>query len=66
LKNCKNKTTKIKVKKYDIFEDIRETAFRDGKIKAQKRIAKNMLTFGLTMELIVETTGLSEAEIEKL
>jgi predicted transposase/invertase (TIGR01784 family) len=74
LKNCenqKNETKKSKVNLEEVLKDwemklVWDAAFEDGKTKAQKEIAKNMLSDGLAIELIAKTTGLTPAEIENL
>ena len=43
-----------------------EEAREEGQIKASLNIARNLLSEGLTPELIHRTTGLAMDEIEKL
>lgn len=71
MKNCKkqkNKTKKVKkekVKKYDVLEDIRQTAFMDGYVNAVKlAIARRLLKMGVDIEIIAQATYLTSAEIE--
>ena len=74
MKSCENQeneTKKAKVNLEDVLKDwemklVWDASFEDGKIKAQKEIAKNMLSDGLAIELIAKTTGLTLAELENL
>ena len=73
LKSCKkqkNKTKKAKkekVKKYDVLEDIRQTAFRDGYVNSVKlAIARRLLKMEVDIEIIAQATYLTSAEIENL
>jgi predicted transposase/invertase (TIGR01784 family) len=74
LKSCENQENETKTAKVNLEEVLKDwemklvwdTAFEDGRIKAQKEIAKNMLSDGLAIETIVQITGLTPAEIEKL
>ena len=74
MRNCenqKNETNKSKVKLEEVLKDwemklVWDASFQDGKLKAQKEIAKNMLAENLSFALITKLTGLSETEIEKL
>ncbi len=43
-----------------------DTAFGDGEMSGIRKVAKALKSKNLSIELIMETTGLSEAEIEKL
>jgi len=71
LKSCKKQKNKTKkVKKYNVLEDIRQTAFGDGFEKGELanalKIAKGMLAKGFDLKTISELTGLTPAEIENL
>jgi len=74
LKSCENQENETKTAKVNLEEVLKDwemklvwdTAFEDDRIKAQKEIAKNMLSDGLAIETIVQITGLTPAEIEKL
>jgi predicted transposase/invertase (TIGR01784 family) len=48
------------------FEEGVGAGIEEGKIKAQKKLAKNMLDAGLAVEMIEKLTGLTAAEIENL
>ncbi len=43
-----------------------ETAFDDGRNKAAFEIAKNLKNIGVNIEIIINSTGLTKDEIEKL
>jgi len=43
-----------------------EKGIERGQKKAQIEIAKNLLNSGINIELIIQSTGLSREEIEKL
>lgn len=74
MKNCENQeneTKKSKVNLEEVLKDwemklVWDAAFQDGKLQAQKEIAKNMLSDGLAIELIAKITGLTPAEIKNL
>lgn len=67
MKSCKKQKKKTKVEKYSELEDVRVTAFEDGRRYGRKiGIAMSLLERGVAIEIIANTTGLSLSEIEKL
>lgn len=53
------------IEKYGYLKG-KEEGITEGKIEEKKTIAKNMLEKGKDIELIIECTGLTKEEIEKL
>jgi predicted transposase/invertase (TIGR01784 family) len=57
--------------RYDRIEEYEDQLFLEAEkqealLKGKKEIAKNLLAAGVAMEIIVKTTGLTDAEIENL
>jgi hypothetical protein len=57
-------------KKKEIIGDFQKMAmqegFKEGKIKERNEIAKKLKVKGIDLKIIIETTGLSKSDIEKL
>ena len=53
-----------------LFDGIREKWIEDGetrgKIEGKKEVAKNLLSLGVAVDVIVKASGLTEAEVEDL
>ena len=43
-----------------------ELAVKNGKIEEKKEVAKNLANNGVSIKIIIKTTGLTENDIEKL
>jgi predicted transposase/invertase (TIGR01784 family) len=48
------------------FDEGFEKSFEIGKLEEKKEIAQKLLSFGLSIEKVKESTGLSEEDIRKL
>ena len=49
-----------------ILQKREEIGRREGRREGLERVARNLLKEGMEMALVIKTTGLSKAEIEKL
>jgi predicted transposase/invertase (TIGR01784 family) len=54
------------LKYYRDLKNSLDTAKEEGKIEGKIEVAKNLLNSGISIDLIIKSTGLSEAEIKKL
>ena len=54
------------LKYYRDLKNSLHTAREEGMIEGKIEVAKNLLKDGVSIDLIVRSTGLSESEIEKL
>jgi len=54
------------LKYYRDLKNSLDTARDEGKIEGKIEVAKNLLLSGVSIDLIVKSTGLSESEIKKL
>jgi hypothetical protein len=54
------------LKTYPDLKGLIDTAFDDGRVEEKLEIAKKLKDLGVSIEIIIKTTGLSEAEIESL
>ena len=54
------------LKYYRDLKNVTDTARDEGKVEGKIEVAKNLKTMGLSMEQIVQATGLSKGEIEVL
>ena len=52
--------------KADGYEDGRSKGFKDGKVKGFKEAAKKLLAKGVDEQIILECTGISIDELEKI
>jgi hypothetical protein len=49
-----------------LFDGIREKWIEDGETKGKKEVAKNLLSLGVAVDVIVKASGLTAEEVEDL